>query len=52
MAVGALNTVLACSKNTALADVNDGVSGPNAPALEAIERVTASLLVFEGTLSR
>ena len=51
MAVGALNTVLACSKNTALADVNDGVSAPNAPALEAIERVIRSLLVFEGTLS-
>lgn len=51
IAIGALTTVLACSKNTALADVNDGVTAPNAPALEAIERVTRSLLVFEGTLS-
>jgi argininosuccinate lyase len=51
IAIGALNTVLACSKNTALADVNDGVSAPNVPALEAIERVTRSLLVFEGALS-
>ncbi|WP_445503027.1 argininosuccinate lyase [Microvirga sp. G4-2] len=51
IAIGALNTVLACSKNTALADVNDGVSAPNAPALETIERVIRSLLVFEGALS-
>jgi argininosuccinate lyase len=51
IAIGALTTVLACSKNTALADVHDGVTAPNAPALEAIERVTRSLLVFEGTLS-
>jgi argininosuccinate lyase len=51
IAIGALSTVLACSKNTALADVNDGVSAPNAPALEAIERVIRSLLVFEGALS-
>ncbi len=51
IAIGALNTVLACSKNTALADVNDGVSAPNVPALEAIERVIRSLLVFEGALS-
>jgi argininosuccinate lyase len=50
MAVGALNTVLACSKNTALADVNDGVSAGNAPALDTIERVTKALAVFDGTI--
>ncbi|MGL4966188.1 MAG: argininosuccinate lyase [Inquilinus sp.] len=50
MAIGTLNTVLACAKNTALADVNDGVSAPNAPALETIERVTKALLVLDGTL--
>lgn len=51
MATGALTTVLACSKNTALADVNDGVSAGNVPALDAIERTTRSLLVFEGAVS-
>lgn len=50
MAVGALNTVLACAKNTALADVNDGVSAPNVPGLDMIERVTRALVVFDGTL--
>lgn len=48
--IGALNTVLVCSKNTALADVNDGVSAGNVPALEAIERATRALLVFEGAV--
>jgi argininosuccinate lyase len=50
MATGALVTVLSSSKNTALADVNDGVSAPNAPALEVIERATRALVVFDGTL--
>jgi len=50
MAVGALNAVLAASKNTALADVNDGVSSANAPTMDAIERVTLSLKVFEGAI--
>jgi len=50
MAIGTLNTVLAAAKNTALADVNDAVSSPNAPALETIERATGALSVFEGTL--
>jgi argininosuccinate lyase len=50
MAIGTLNTVLACAKNTALADVNGGVTAPHAPALETIERATKALLVFDGTL--
>lgn len=49
-AVGALNTVLASSKNTALADVNDGVSAGNVPALDAIERTTRALGVLEGAI--
>ena len=51
MAAGALTTALACSKNTALADVNDGVTAPNVPVLDAIERVTRSLAVFDGALA-
>jgi argininosuccinate lyase len=50
MAIGTLNTVLAASKNTALADVNDGVSAANAPAIEMIEKATRAMLVFEGAL--
>lgn len=50
MAIGALNTVLTASKNTALADVNDGVSAANAPTLDAMERVTLSLKVLEGAV--
>jgi len=50
MATGALVMVLSSSKNTALADVNDGVSAPNAPALEVIERATRALAVFDGAL--
>jgi argininosuccinate lyase len=50
MAVGTLNTVLAANKNTALADVNDAVTAPNAPALDMVERATGALLVFDGTL--
>lgn len=48
--IGALSTVLACSKNTALADVNDGVSAGNIPALDAIERASRALLAFEGAV--
>lgn len=51
MATGALTTVLACSKNTAFADVNDGVTAGNAPALDALERSTRALLVFEGAVA-
>jgi argininosuccinate lyase len=50
MAIGTLNTVLAASKNTALADVNDGVSAGNAPTMEMIERATRALVVFEGAV--
>lgn len=51
MATGMLGMVLACSKNTAFADVNDGVSAGNAPALDAIERVALALAVFDGALA-
>jgi argininosuccinate lyase len=51
MAAGALITVLACSKNTAFADVNDGVTAGNVPALDALERATRALLVFEGAMA-
>jgi argininosuccinate lyase len=51
IATGTLQTVLACSKNTSLADVNDGVTGLNVPALDAIERATLALHVAEGTLA-
>lgn len=50
MAIGTLNMVLAASKNTALADVNDGVTAGNAPAIEMIEKATRGVLVFEGAL--
>jgi argininosuccinate lyase len=50
MAIGTLNTVLAASKNTALADVNDGVSAGNAPAMDMLERATRALIVFEGAV--
>jgi argininosuccinate lyase len=50
LVIGTLNTVLACAKNTALADVNDAVTAPNAPALDTVERATKSLLVLDGTL--
>jgi argininosuccinate lyase len=51
LCTGALTAVLAASKNTSFADVNDGVSGVNVPALEALERATAALAVAEGTLA-
>ena len=50
MATGTLSTVLAASKNTALADVNDGVSAGNAPAMDMLERATRALIVFEGAV--
>lgn len=50
MAVGTLNTVLAASKNTALADVNDGVTAGNAPTMDMLERTARALTVFEGAL--
>ena len=47
---GALTTVLACVKNTSLADVNDGVTAPNAPTLDSIERCAQALRVVDGVL--
>ncbi len=48
--VGDLMTALACSKNTSLSDVNDGVSAVNAPVLEATERTEALLRMLGGVL--
>jgi argininosuccinate lyase len=50
MATGNLTAVLSASKNTALADVNDGVSAGNAPAMDMIERTIKALAVFEGAV--
>lgn len=47
---GALTTALACSKNTALADVNDGVTALNVPVAEAVEESRSSLVVMRGVL--
>jgi argininosuccinate lyase len=47
---GALTTVLASSKNTAFADVNDGVTAPNVPAVEALERARQTCVVISGVL--
>ncbi len=48
---GALTTVLACAKNTAFADVNDGVTAVNVPGVEAIQRLRSALVVMEGVLA-
>ena len=48
---GALTTVLACSKNTSFGDVNDGVTAPNVPALEALDRTRHSIAVMNGVLA-
>jgi len=50
MATGNLAAVLAASKNTALADVNDGVSAGNAPAMDMLERAIRALVVFDGAV--
>jgi argininosuccinate lyase len=47
---GAVGTVLACSKNTHFADVNDGVTGLNAATMDATERSILALAVAEGVL--
>jgi argininosuccinate lyase len=47
---GSLTTVLACTKNTSLSDVNDGVSAINAPVLEASERTSVMLDLINGVL--
>lgn len=51
MATGALGTVLATGKNTSFADVNDGVTAPNVPCLDAMERATQAIAVLDGALS-
>ncbi|MCI5076558.1 argininosuccinate lyase [Oricola sp.] len=51
MTTGMLGTVLACSKNTSFADVNDGVSAGNTPCLDTMERATLALRVFDGAVS-
>jgi argininosuccinate lyase len=51
MATGNLITVLSSAKNTALADVNDGVSSGNVPCVEAIDRATRAIRVFDGALA-
>lgn len=48
---GALVTALACSKNTALADVNDGVSALNVPVLEAVDKTRHALRIMDGVLT-
>jgi argininosuccinate lyase len=47
---GALTTALACSKNTSLADVNDGVSALNVPVLEAVDQTRGALAIMDGVL--
>lgn len=47
---GALITVLSCSKNTSLSDVNDGVTAINVPAMEACKRTYNSLSVLTGVV--
>jgi len=47
---GALTTALACSKNTALADVNDGVTALNVPVIEAMGDSRSSLIIMQGVL--
>lgn len=51
MTTGALGTVLATSKNTSFADVNDGVTALNVPCLDAMERATQAIVVLEGALA-
>ena len=50
LATGTLGTALACTKNTAFADVNDGVSAGNAFCLDAFERCRLAIVVFDGAL--
>jgi argininosuccinate lyase len=47
---GSMGTVLACSKNTHFADVNDGVTGLNAATMDAVERSTLALAVAAGVV--
>lgn len=47
---GVLTTVLACTKNTSLSDVNDGVSAINVPVLEATESTGLALKLLDGVV--
>lgn len=47
---GALVTVLACSKNTAFADVNDGVTALNVPVMDAISKTSLASEIMAGVL--
>lgn len=49
---GALTSVLAASKNTAFADVSDGVSGVDLPARDAAEIAAVNLRLTTEVLSR
>ncbi len=48
---GALTTALACSKNTSLADVNDGVTALNEPVLEAVDMTCNALRIMDGVIT-
>lgn len=48
--VGALSTMFACTKNTSLCDVNDGVSAINVAVLEAADRTALVLELVDGVL--
>lgn len=50
LVTGALVTTLACSKNTSLADVNDGVSALNVPVLEAMDKTAMAMQIMDGVL--
>ncbi|WP_085585725.1 argininosuccinate lyase [Thalassospira mesophila] len=50
MTIGTLNMALAASKNTALADVNDGVTAANAPTMDIVGRTTRALRVLDGAI--
>jgi argininosuccinate lyase len=48
--IGALTAALACSKNTSLADVHDGVTALNLPVVDAVDRTNKVLHVMDGVL--
>lgn len=50
LVTGALVTALSCSKNTSLADVNDGVSALNVPVLEAMDKTAMAMQIMDGVL--
>lgn len=52
MITGALTAVLAASKNTAFADVSDGVTAGNEPALDAVGRTRRLLVLTAEVLER